>query len=338
MKVALPGFPEGDRLATWKPGGVVRFLIKGAISTLLLGWLASRGSLERVGDCLARVSLPWFLLALATYLVGQTVCAWKWSVLGRLLGFRQPFRFYWLNYLAGMFVSLFLPTTVGGDAYRTLKLSRENGEPTSAAISVLADRGTGVLAMAWIATLAAAGTSLPLPPGLRPAVIITCAVLTLGFLTPFLARPAGEGSGLPARVLECWKRPGGLFLSLGLALVFQTLAVAVYVLLGRALGLPPAPLFYAVLCPLVSLASMAPLTVNGLGVREWALAALFPLVGVGPEAAIAFGLAWAAMAILASLAGGAALLLAGESMVAERAGLPDVAGKSHRRGATHDGY
>ena len=78
------------------------------------------------------------------------------------LGFRLPFRFYWVNYLGAMFPSLFLPTSVGGDVFRSIALGRAGGarpqeraepiRPTAAAVlTVVADRGTGVLAMVWIA-------------------------------------------------------------------------------------------------------------------------------------------------------------------------------------------
>ena len=62
------------------------------------------------------------LLRCRLYLAGQSVCAWKWGLLAQSLGFRRKLRFYWLHYLGGMFCSLFLPTSVGGDVYRVLAL------------------------------------------------------------------------------------------------------------------------------------------------------------------------------------------------------------------------
>ena len=82
----------------------------------------------------------------------------------------------------------------------------------------------------------------------------------------------------------------------------------IYVLIGQALGLGIGVAFYFVLCPLVSIAAMAPVSINGLGVREATLAALFPLIGIGAARAVAFGLAWTAMVTLADLLGGLALL------------------------------
>lgn len=298
-------FSAADR----KPGHLIRFLVKLGISGLLLGWLGMKGGFDRIAGCLAQVSLPWFALAVGTYLLGQSLCAWKWSVLAAVQRFDQPFRFYWLNYLAGMFFSLFLPTTIGGDAYRTLALSHQNGDRTGALVTVLADRGTGVLAMAWIA---AAAVSVWPPPGpLRPAIQLTALALTAGFLLPFVVRPPWAGKGFLARVLACWDHPRELWTSVGAALLFQGLAVVVYVELAMALHLPLHLGFYAVLSPVVALAAMLPLTVNGLGVREWTLAAFFPQIGASVEQAVAFGLAWAAMAMVASLGGAIVLPAAG---------------------------
>jgi uncharacterized membrane protein YbhN (UPF0104 family) len=290
---------------------LLRFGVKFGLGAALLLWLAARADWRRTLACLATVSPGWFALAVVTYLAGQSLCAWKWSLLALGLGFRLPLRFYWVNYLGAMFPSLFLPTSVGGDLFRAAGLASRGGDRTSAAVSVLADRGTGILAMAWIAAAAAlADPQLLLPRWATLSLDALCAALTLGFLAPFLGRPRFAQRGLLGRALACWDRPSLLLASLGGALGFQLLAVAVYTFLGRALALPVGPAFYFFLCPVVSAATLAPFTVNGLGVREALLCVLFPMVAVGRESAVAFGLAWATLVTLSSVFGGIVLLCA----------------------------
>ena len=95
----------------------------------------------------------------------------------------------------------------------------------------------------------------------------------------------------------------------------------VYALLGAALALHASPVFYFVICPIASLAAMSPVTINGMGERTAALVLLLALVGVSRDHAVALGLAWTALAALASLVGGLVLVLAGGSYGAES---PDV--------------
>lgn len=296
----------------------LQFGIKLALGVALVGWLLVRGDGEKVGAALGAVHPVWFLLAVLVYLAGQSLCAWKWSLLARTLGFRRPFGYYWINYLGAMFPSLFLPTSVGGDVFRVLALCRTPALPASetvdrldAAISVLADRGTGVLAMGWIATAALlAVPSLRLPALVTEAIYGITLLLTVGFLLPFWVRPAFAQRVIPGRAFPCWNDPRTLLHAVGLALLFQGLLCWLYVLLGQALRLPAGPAFYCLICPMVSLASMAPITVGGLGVREASLAALFPLVGMDTHHAIAFGLAWTAVVMISSLVGGGLLAVA----------------------------
>lgn len=309
----------------------IQYALRLGLAVLMIAWLAGTGGWAKIASCLVGASPLWFAFAVLTYLAGQSLCAWKWGLLAGTLGFRRSLGFYWVNYLGAMFPALFLPTTVGGDVFRAVALSAES-DRSGAIVSVLADRGTGVLAMTWIAALAAA--SLPanaLPGAARTTIYCLCGVLTGGFLVPFFIRPARFRRGLAARVLSCWDRPPALLAALGAAFVFQVLACVVYVLLGTALGLRVSPAFYFVLCPIASLAAMSPVTINGMGERTAALVLLMALEGVSRDRALALGLGWTALAALTSLIGGLVLMLAGGSYRSENP--PSPADGSYERAA-----
>jgi glycosyltransferase 2 family protein len=288
---------------------LARYGLRLALGITLVGWLAWFGDWRTMARHLGGLSIGWFGLAVSTYLVGQSLCAWKWSLLARTLGFHRPLRFFWVTYLRGMFASLFLPTSIGGDTFRTLALARRKGDMVGATISVLADRGLGALAMVWIAALA-----LIFDPEIRAlsaattAIYVVCGLLTACFLIPFVVPPDFTRRQFLRRVMACWSRPATLVGSLGIGFVFQFLAGLVYWMLGRALGVPVGPMFYFLLSPVVSIAELSPVTPNGVGERTVALVALFQLIGVGAEWAVGLGLAWTAMGLLASLGGGAVWL------------------------------
>jgi glycosyltransferase 2 family protein len=282
--------------------------LKLAAGSLLVVWLIRQGGWDNIRACIAGASAAPFAAALALYLAGQSLCAWKWRVLAGGLGFEGSPRFFWVNYLGAMFPSLFLPTCVGGDVFRAVALARR-GSGVDATVTVLADRGTGLLALIWIGAVACAALPSAQIPALKAGTFTACALLTAGFILPFFFRPRIPGRGAFGRVLKYWDQPRLLLVSLAASLVFQGLVGLIYILLGQALGLSVDPRFYFVLCPIVSLAAMLPISLNGLGIREAVLAALFPIAGVSIDRAVAFGLTWTAMVALAALAGGALLLL-----------------------------
>lgn len=283
----------------------------------IVAWLAGRGGWESIARSLIGLHAGWFLASLLLLVAGQSVCAWKWRRLGVSLGFSRPFAFYWVAYFGATFPSLFLPTALGGDVFRVVALCRGGGDRLKATVSVLADRGTGFLPMVWIA---AAACALGVDGGRLPAAAVgaiygLAGALTLGFfglfpLAPAAARRWGVET-LIGRALALWRDPGTLLLALLIGAAFQVACCAMFYLMGRALGLPVPPAFWALVAPLSAIASMSPVTINGLGERTAVTILLLGYAGIPTEQAIAFSLAWTAVGALAAVMGGLVLLLAG---------------------------
>jgi uncharacterized membrane protein YbhN (UPF0104 family) len=79
--------------------------------------------------------------------------------------------------------------------------------------------------------------------------------------------------------------------------------------IARALGVAlPMSVWFAVV-PLVTLAMVVPLSINGVGVREGGLAFLLKSSGISTDAAVAIGLLWFLATILTGLIGGVLFLL-----------------------------
>ena len=84
--------------------------------------------------------------------------------------------------------------------------------------------------------------------------------------------------------------------------------IAVVFLNARALALDVPVAAVAVFVPLISLAGMLPVSVNGLGVREALYILLFGRIGVPAESAVSLALLYLAVTLLASLPGGLVVL------------------------------
>ena len=261
------------------------------------------------------------------YLAGQTVCAYKWRLLAGPLGLRHAFARFWVAYFGGMFMNLFLPTSVGGDVGRALTLAGGRRGFRAAVVSVLADRGTGLLALSWVALGAERWLGdVGLPPLIRYSIWGLAAALTGGCLLPFLAPRLLDGLGETMRLANrCWRDPGAFLGAVGIALAFQLGLGAVYAVLGAAMGLGQPWGYYFLVSPLAALASMVPVSIFGLGFREGALVYLFGLRGVGREEALGFAVAWLALVTLLSLLGGLVLATTGGLPTLDEADGPQTA-------------
>jgi hypothetical protein len=275
-------------------------------SLVLLGFVLSRLDFRQLTALWPRLEPTYLLLAIALGTAMVLLSAFKWRLLlrdrGKAIRLVSLFRFY----LVGTFFNLFLPTSVGGDVRRVYDLTRACGDPELAAASVLLDRATGVLAMLIIGSL----SLFFVPLQWRALSLSILAIAGIGilavagaiFLLPIRDLLAALTSRLPIAALSrrvttfldvlfrYRDEPLVLGFAVVIALVFQGTSVSIVYLLSRALGLhlPIVPFFLFV--PLITLATMLPISINGVGVQETGYVLLFGQIGVGTAAAFSLSL------------------------------------------------
>jgi len=273
---------------------------------------------------LQSADLGWLSLGVLVYAGGQWLSAWRWWVLLRPVRLEVPFLRMVAFYFIGMFFNFFLPTIVGGDAVKAVLLSRETGAPARATMSVFMERNVGLLALLAIATAAAMAAPrvavkgvplLHLTLVLFAAYLAANAVLAsrrayglidrLVALTP-LARTRSRAVSLhdallPYRERQWWGTTAAATVQ---SVLFQGVVILVVFLSAKALDERVPVSALAVFVPLISLAGMLPISVNGLGIREALYLLLFGRIGVPADAAVSMALLYAAVTFAASLPGG----------------------------------
>lgn len=277
-------------------------LILGALIVGLL--LLQRGTAQKLAQSLSQTS-PWvYLGAVAFYLGGQALCAWKWQLLLRARGFSVGFGRCLSIYLAGMFANLWLPTNIGGDALRVSLLGREGQIGTADAFaSVLLDRLTGFAALILLAFLGLLSNGAL---GGQGGLIVVSLMLLAGvtgvfFLLPRVAHPKVKRIGEAVSAYGAHR--GTLGVAMVLSFVFQASQVALNFGLARALSLPINLLEIAWIGPVLSLSGLLPLGIGGLGTREVAAVALLGRLGVERGQVVAWSLLWQATVWGSSLPG-----------------------------------
>jgi len=283
-----------------------------------LGWLIWQIDWQPITSALRTTHAGWFLAALLLYGVAQVVSSYRWGLLAQPLGFHAPLTRYVGLYFVGMFFSLFLPTSMGGDVVRAWRLAGGAADsrraPQRALLSVFSERFCGLLALVLLACVVAACAAGQLPAwmllavaGLGAGSLTGLALLPLVGRYSVTARKAMQALSLSRGERGRW---GAAF---GLSLLVQAAAVLEVWFLARALALPASLLVCGVVVPLVSLLSLLPVSVNGIGVREASLVLLLAPAGVDSAAAVSLGVLWFCLLLVASLPGGLIFLFQGSN-------------------------
>lgn len=283
-------------------------LLRLGVSGVLLGLIAWRTDWPKFAGSFAALHWGWWGAAVLLCVLCQVVSTFRWQAVARALGFDRPVPQLLGFYAIGMYFNLLLPTSVGGDVVRAWYLDGRSGRRLLAFVCVFLDRLSGLLALLALACLAVVLSPLELEPWISWAVwsMAGGALLTL-VLLPAACRLVRLGERRVQKIraaLGILRDPGLFARTTCLSVIVQALGVIMVWLIGLALGASVPASFYWVLVPMVSLLTMLPISVNGMGVREMSMTVLLAPMGVGQDVAVALALLWFAASGLVSLAGG----------------------------------
>jgi uncharacterized membrane protein YbhN (UPF0104 family) len=284
----------------------VRLLVSAAI----LGWLAWRTDWSQITAAFARLHVGLWLAAVALYAFTQIVSAQRWQWLARPLGFSRPLSHYAGFYFIGMYFNLMLPTSVGGDVVRACYLDGGSGRRFAAFFSVLLDRGSGLLVLLGLACLGTALSPITLPEWVPWTVWGTaaCALVGLAAAPVLLQRGGRLAEKMRFRQMRSLLgpilSPRLIAWAVLFSLAVQALNVILVWLIGLALAAPVPASYYWIAVPMVSLLTVLPLSMNGMGIREGGMIVFLTPLGVDRGTALCLALLWFAAFSTASLAGG----------------------------------
>jgi uncharacterized membrane protein YbhN (UPF0104 family) len=282
-----------------------------------LAFLLWRIGLGETIDVLRAANPHLLLAAFGLFVLSLFIRAGRWAVLLHALRLGVPFGKLVYLYFVGAFFNSFLPSGFGGDVVRALELT-EDAPPPAAVGTVLVDRMTGLLvllAMGLVALPFSAGQLAPWLVWLLVAVagggLAGGALLLEGRLLRRLTgwlpeRISLAGSGPLAKVYTAvtacgWRAIGRALL---ISLAFNVVNVVINFLCGRAVGIGLGLGYFLVTAPLISITLMIPISVGGVGVRDWVTVALFTPAGVDSNTAAAMSLALYGVSAAAGLVGG----------------------------------
>jgi len=225
-------------------------------------------------------------------------------------------------YLIGFFFNNFLPSSIGGDGVRAYMVGREIESQAASFASVVMERGTGVLALIFLAAslslleprlLANPIIAATVAGGLTGAAIVIAVffrprllqiAIDLVRLIPLLKGLATRVERLAGEVLRFRHRHRLLLLSLLLSGAFHLAAgLNVYVSCW-SIGFAPPVLDIFVITPVILLLTMLPVSPNNIGWWEWCFSVLLLSAGATAAEGLAVGLTIRFVTMGFSLVGG----------------------------------
>jgi uncharacterized membrane protein YbhN (UPF0104 family) len=287
-------------------------------SAAMLGFLLTRFDLSVLNPIRQLSSWSWVLAGVAVTFGAVVLATMRWQRVLEALNLPSDLHTLLGHVLAGVFVSNFLPSTVGGDVLRVARLSAGNGHRQESFASVVLERLTGFVVLPFITLVALfanpsllhLGTATHLALGLSLGTLVALVVILLVAGNSRLgARLAGHGNWLSfLRAVHIGldrmrRHPGEAASVLVTALAYQLAIVLAAWAGGHALGLNMGWSAAMAFVPIVAIAQVLPVSVNGLGLREGALVLLLAPLGVAAGQAVALGLLLYGMNLVVSLLG-----------------------------------
>lgn len=306
-----------DRVATERNGQhrIAKFLLKLAISLLLLGLLLWRVPLRDIGSHLQSFGPRVLLVALFVSLL-----SWG-AVAVRLWCLLPEFRYRDLlnATLVARFYATVLPGQLAGDVVKAYRLGRQSGRVGHAEAATAVDRGLGLFTLLVISSIAAV-LSTRSPLSLRLFFLLGTIVLGIGgivaasrtfrqrLVDDFLSRRRGRIStfvrDFSAAFHDCLRQPLQLIVALLVGILFHGLCIWAQVLLGEALHVRLSWIDWTVVYAGVSLLMVLPISIAGLGLREGGYVGMLALFGYTASTALSLSFAILGISIAASILGG----------------------------------
>lgn len=293
------------------------------VSAGLLAFILYKISVPDLLSVLKSVRLEWLWTAVAVFLASNVIGGYQWHALLAASGVRLPVRRTIGVYFVGLFFNNFLPASIGGDAIKVYDVSRIGSSVFQVVAVTVLDRIIGIFSLcvlAAVSVLALARTDIQITLWPYLLIFIACMTPVLGF---YFLRPLSRVVRWLVRLIlpPSWGRGGssildylGAFRSrkllilglMSLSIVIQAMRVITHVLVALALGVPLDPVvigLFFVFVPVLSLAMIPPITINGLGIREGLGIILLARAGIGQTDAFAIEFLTYAVSVVISLLG-----------------------------------
>lgn len=276
-----------------------------------------------------RWTILWVLGGIALTFGAMLISVFRWHLAVQTLGLTETGQRLFSHFMAGQFVSNFVPTTIGGDVLRIHRLTRDTGNGPASLASVFFERLSGWLVLPLVSLLGFTLNSGLRELGTPTQIAIALDIAALGALGLLILLAANRRTGEWLSGHDNWLRYFnavhlgfdayrgdrlGAVKLIATSFAYQGVLVLAAGCAVEAIGIDVVGLTALMaFLPAVLIFQMMPLGIGGLGVREGAFVLFLSEIGVSDGEAIALGLLLYVNTLVASLVGLPALTFGGRA-------------------------
>lgn len=286
---ALP--PDNDTVVEKKTSRTRKafgLLLKLSVTALCFWYISKKIDLAEAARTFQKANRVYLVAGLLLYFFSKVIASVRLNVYFKNIRIQLPQAVNFRLYLLGLFYNLFLPGSIGGDAYKVLLLKKRLNAPyRKTSLAVFIDRFSGLLGL---------GVTLCFFGALVLSHKWMAAALPLGLFVAIIASYFSIKQWAADFLPGFW--PTFLW---GLAVqVFSSAsAFAVIFSLGIYTNLNE----YMFIFSVASIAAMLPLTLGGLGAREVVFYQLSAYFGLDAHSSVLIGLLFYFMSVVTSATG-----------------------------------
>lgn len=291
-------------------------LIQILSSIALILWLGSRID-KHTWLALNTVSIISFTVCLLIFASAQVFGSWRLFLLlapSSEAKFSKLLRLTLVSYFLGNF----LPSTVGGDVYKGIKLNTWGIQGSRIVSSLFADRLVNILVVFFIAAIVLTGSALArsysilnlvFPIALGSVMLSVCLVLLMRYRFKLHHRLCIFLEGVNTQ-LSYWKqRPGLWSATFLLSILSFGCSVTAQILLCIALQISVSAINLTAIICIAFFVTLLPISLNGIGLQEVSYVVLLRMVGIDEVSALSFALLSRCLILGTSLLGGIFFLI-----------------------------
>ena len=266
----------------------MKVALKLLISAILLYFVIRQIDLKRVLDTISHINIFYFLLAFVFYNLSKILSAIRLNLFFKEIGIELPFKVNLKLYYMGMFYNLFLPGGIGGDGYKAYLLKKHLNKKIGPIVKALFfDRVSGLVALIFLAALLFLFSDYAIFP-----------LNYIAFAVAVLIYPLFYYISLKKSLfMKYFKKSNILGFLVQLLQLFS--ALGLIFALGQNLPI----IEYLVLFLISSVVSVLPITIGGVGVREFTFLYGLKFINQPVDSAIAFSFLFFLITALSSLIG-----------------------------------
>jgi len=315
---------DGDKTGVFMKRFILKLLMRSLITVILVTLLLKGFPIEEVKRMFVgmRPMQATFFLIFSAMMIAEST--WKWHFLLGRAGIKKSWWSLYRTYLVAYLYTNLLPSNVGGDVYRIMKVA--GNQRAQSFTAVFAERGSGLIGLVFFSCLSL--FIMPAHPR-KPLLAVIILFFFLGCLGMIgslfsnnllhlgtsilrkyrMGKIADKLERVVAALRLLGKDPKGLLGMFIFTVAFYMMVPINVGLAFAALGVDvSASSLMAGIYP-VMLISMIPITINGIGLTEGAYVFCLGIVGIDPVAILSMALLIRIRGILVGLVGGLLYLL-----------------------------